>query len=76
MTVQADARPDTGSGELYQISSRLAADFTEVICAQCGLLEHTGSGFEGHVPHGAEHALVTGHAVTERRVIVHLIRAA
>ena len=60
--------------EFHLISAGLTEDTTDVSCAGCGFCEHTGSGTEGHVAHGSQHAIATGHTVTERHVRVTVIR--
>lgn len=60
--------PAAAVEEFHPIGFVLESDTTDVTCAVCGLLEHTGSGFEGHGTHGADHAISTGHTVTERHV--------
>jgi hypothetical protein len=55
-------------GEFHPISVVLAQDFTDVTCAVCGPLEHTGSGEWHAVAHGSDHAIETGHTVLERHV--------
>lgn len=60
--------PAEAGEEFHPIVTRLAEDTTEVTCAVCGPVEHTGSGAEGHAAHGAQHAIVTGHTVSERHV--------
>jgi len=58
----------------HPITLAMTSDATEVTCASCGLLEHTGTGpGEGHVAHGADHAIATGHTVTETRIRVTVI---
>jgi hypothetical protein len=66
MTAQVAPAP---AGELHPISIRLDADFTESTCAVCGPLERTST-----VSHAADHAMVTGHTVTERHVTVSTVR--
>jgi hypothetical protein len=56
------------SGEFHPITVSLAEEFTEAVCACCGPLERTSA-----VSHAADHALVTGHTVTERHVRVRMI---
>ncbi len=60
--------PALAGEEFHQIAIGLEADTTEVTCAGCEFAEHTGSGLEGHAAHGAQHAIATGHTVTERHV--------
>ena len=68
------AAPALRGDEFHPIRLRLVSDVTEVTCEQCGPLEHTGAGLEGQVAHGADHAIATGHAVTERHVRVTELR--
>lgn len=66
--------PGASGGEFHPIAVGLAEDYTEVTCAACGPLEHIGSGAgEGHTAHGADHAIATGHTVTERHIRVSVI---
>lgn len=61
-----DFAPDE---EFHPITSHLDESFTDVTCVVCGALERVSA-----VAHGADHALVTGHTVTERRVVVTTFR--
>ena len=68
--MSAQERP-TVAGEFHPISVILLEDFTDVVCSVCGALQRTSS-----VARGADHALVTGHTVTERHVVINEIREA
>jgi hypothetical protein len=63
-------------GGLHQITISLAEDATECACDEpgCGFCESTAGGSMLAVTHGADHAIVTGHTVTERHVRVTVIR--
>lgn len=74
MTAQA-AEPVTSpagsaaaADEFHPITVALAQDYTEITCVSCGMLEHAGG-----VTHGADHAIATGHTVTETHVRVTMI---
>lgn len=56
--------------EFHPITVRAVSDVTEVFCEGCGFSEHTGAGAELAVAHAADHAILTGHTVTERHVRV------
>jgi hypothetical protein len=66
--------PRPRQGEFHPIDVRLASDTTEVECAVCGPLADAGVGVWQGVAHGADHAITTGHTVTERHVRLTVIR--
>ena len=68
--------PDQGTGEFHPIASSLTEDSTQVRCGEpgCGFCEDAGTGFDPVVTHAADHAMVTGHPVTERHTVVTAFR--
>ena len=68
-----------GTGELHSIAIQLTEDSTEVRCLfpGCGFCEpafSAGAGSSHAVTHAADHTMVTGHTVTERHVMVSVVR--
>jgi hypothetical protein len=57
----------------HPISVRMESDVTECSCRDCGFSESTGAGMWKAVADGANHAIATGHTVTERHVRVTVI---
>ena len=71
----AAAAPGPGTGELHPIAISLAEDITDVWCTEpgCGFCE-AAAGLGPAVTHAADHSMVTGHTVTERHVVVSVVR--
>ena len=67
--------PEDYTGELHPIGIRLDEDSTEVSCAGCEFHEESGLGLGPSASQlAAYHAMVTGHSVFERHVVVTVIR--
>lgn len=62
------------TGGFHMITGRTVSDVTETSCEQCDFGERAGSGSMLAVSHAADHAISTGHTVTETRVRVTVVR--
>ena len=62
-------------GELHSIAFQQTEDSTAVRCTEpgCPFHEESGAGF-GPAAHAADHAMVTGHSVIERHVVISVVR--
>lgn len=64
--------PRLREGEFHPITSSLVSDVTETQCQDCEFAEHSGP--VSVIAHGADHAIATGHTVSERHTRVSVIR--